>query len=168
MGRQYQVFKGFTKSDIDGEPRPPDTGEAAESHVAPGGGMWGENAAGRARLTYINDRMLDLLFVYGTLRSGFDNRYARQLRKEATSLGRATVPGSIYRVEHYPAFRPQPEGEVRGELYRLHTPEITLAVLDEYEGEEFERVMVQGAWLYQYKSSPPEEARIASGDFGAP
>ena len=104
--------------------------------------------------------MLDLLFVYGTLRSEFDNRYARLLRKEAAFLRRATVPGSIYRVEHYPAFRPQPDGEVHGELYRLNTPEATLAVLDEYEGEEFERVVVNGAWLYQYKGrSGPEEAR---------
>ena len=112
--------------------------------------------------------MLDLLFVYGTLRSEFDNRYARLLRAEATFLRRATVPGSIYRVEHYPAFRPQPEGEVQGELYRLNTPEATLALLDEYEGEEFERVSVEGAWLYRYKGDPPDEARIASGDFRAP
>jgi gamma-glutamylcyclotransferase (GGCT)/AIG2-like uncharacterized protein YtfP len=112
--------------------------------------------------------MLDLLFVYGTLRSEFDNHYARLLRKEATFLRQATVAGSIYRVEHYPAFRPQPEDEVHGELYRLDTPEATLAVLDEYEGEEFERVVIEGAWLYQYKGGPPEEARIASGDFRAP
>ncbi len=117
--------------------------------------------------------MLDLLFVYGTLRSEFDNRYARKLRGEATFLRRAEVPGSIYRIAHYPAFRPQPDGEaekreVQGELYRLHTPEATLAALDEYEGEEFSRVVVNGAWLYQYKGDPPEEARIASGDFRAP
>ncbi len=111
--------------------------------------------------------MLDLLFVYGTLRSEFDNRYARLLRKEAVFLRRSTMPGSIYRVEHYPAFRPQPVGVVEGELYRLHTPEVTLAVLDEYEGEEFERMVVNGAWIYQYKGDPPEEARIASGDFRA-
>ena len=111
--------------------------------------------------------MLDRLFVYGTLRSEFDNRYARVLRAAATSMGVASVPGSIYRVAHYPAFRPQPGGEVQGELYRLHTPELTLAVFDEYEGEEFERVVVNGAWIYQYKGVPPEEARIASGDFRA-
>lgn len=112
--------------------------------------------------------MLDLLFVYGTLRSEFDNRYARQLRKEATFVRRARVPGSIYRVAHYPAFRPRPEGKVQGELYRLNSPETTLATLDDYEGEEFERVVVDGAWLYQYKGDPPEQARIASGDFRAP
>lgn len=112
--------------------------------------------------------MLDLLFVYGTLRSEFDNRYARLLRKAAASMGRASVPGSIYRVRHFPAYRPQPEGEVQGELCRLNSPQATLAVLDEYEGEEFERVVVNGSWLYQYRGDLPEESRIASGDFCAP
>lgn len=112
--------------------------------------------------------MLDLLFVYGTLRSGFENAYARLLRSEADLLGPATVPGSIFRVKHYPAYKDAPQGEVRGELYRLHNPEMTLRVLDEYEGEEFERVVVNGYWLYRYLPKPPASARILSGDFLAP
>ena len=31
--------------------------------------------------------MLDLLFVYGTLRSEFDNQYARLLRSQAMLIG---------------------------------------------------------------------------------
>jgi gamma-glutamylcyclotransferase (GGCT)/AIG2-like uncharacterized protein YtfP len=85
----------------------------------------------------------DLLFVYGTLRSEFDNRYARLLRKGATLVGRATVSGSIHRVRHFPAYRPEPAGEVQGELYRLIQPAATLKALDEYEGPEFERVIVR-------------------------
>lgn len=109
--------------------------------------------------------MLNLLFVYGTLRSEFDNRHARLLRAKAALVGRATVPGSIYRIRHYPGYKPDPAGEVHGELYRLTDPEGTLAALDEYEGTDFERVIVNGAWLYQYKKSPPGEKRILSGDF---
>jgi gamma-glutamylcyclotransferase (GGCT)/AIG2-like uncharacterized protein YtfP len=112
--------------------------------------------------------VLNLLFVYGTLRSEFDNQYARMLRSQAELVGRATVPGSIYRVSHYPAFRPEPKGEVQGELYRLHDPEITLKALDEYEGPEFERVVVNRSWIYQFGSEPPENSRIVSGDFCAP
>jgi gamma-glutamylcyclotransferase (GGCT)/AIG2-like uncharacterized protein YtfP len=112
--------------------------------------------------------VLNLLFVYGTLRSEFNNRYARLLRSEAELVGRATVPGSIYRVTHYPAFRPGPKGAVHGELYRLNDPETTLKALDEYEGPEFERVMANGAWIYQFRSEPPENSRIVSGDFCAP
>ena len=83
-------------------------------------------------------------------------------------MGRTTVPGSIYRVSHYPAFRPEPGGEVQGELYRLNDPETTLKALDEYEGSEFERVTINGWWIYQFRSEPPENSRIVSGDFRAP
>jgi gamma-glutamylcyclotransferase (GGCT)/AIG2-like uncharacterized protein YtfP len=112
--------------------------------------------------------VLDLLFVYGTLRSQFDNRYARLLRAQAELVGGATVPGSIYRVRDYPAYRSEPAAEVRGEMYRLRDPEATLRALDEYEGADYDRVVVSGAWLYQYKREPPEHTRIASGDFCAP
>jgi gamma-glutamylcyclotransferase (GGCT)/AIG2-like uncharacterized protein YtfP len=111
--------------------------------------------------------MLDLLFVYGTLRSGFDNRCARLLRAGAERVGLATVPGGIYRVRHFPAYRPLPVGEVQGELYRIKRPEKILRDLDEYEGPEFERVIVNNAWIYQYRNRLPEESRIASGDFCA-
>jgi len=111
--------------------------------------------------------MLNLLFVYGTLRSAFDNEYARLLRSQADLVGRAIVTGSIYRVQHFPAFRPEPAGEVHGELYRLRDPEATLKILDEYEGSEFERVVVNGSWIYQYGMQPPENSRIANGDFCA-
>lgn len=109
--------------------------------------------------------MLDLLFVYGTLRNGFENPYARLLHVEADLVGPATVRGSIFRVKHYPAYKSEPDGEVRGELYRLRNPEMTLRVLDEYEGEDFERVAVNGYWLYRYLREPAADARIASGDF---
>jgi gamma-glutamylcyclotransferase (GGCT)/AIG2-like uncharacterized protein YtfP len=109
--------------------------------------------------------VLNLLFVYGTLRSEFNNHYARLLRSQADLVGKASVRGSIYRVEHYPAYRPDPAGEVRGELYRLADPETTLKALDEYEGSDFERVEVNGWWIYQFNGEPPEPARIVSGDF---
>jgi gamma-glutamylcyclotransferase (GGCT)/AIG2-like uncharacterized protein YtfP len=113
----------------------------------------------------------NLLFVYGTLRSEFDNRYARLLRKRASLVGRATAPGSIYRIRHYPGFRTEPAGEVQGELYELRDAAI-LETLDNYEGSEFERVkiVVNGAvaWIYQFKEEPSPGSRIDSGDFVAP
>jgi gamma-glutamylcyclotransferase (GGCT)/AIG2-like uncharacterized protein YtfP len=117
--------------------------------------------------------VLITLFVYGTLRSEFDNPYARLLRSRAELVGPATVPGSIFRVEHYPAWKSAPAGEVRGELYRLTDPETTLKALDEYEGPDFDRELVEAcgvrhAWIYRYRKEPPECSRIASGDFCAP
>jgi gamma-glutamylcyclotransferase (GGCT)/AIG2-like uncharacterized protein YtfP len=108
----------------------------------------------------------DLIFVCGTLRSEFSGEYALLLRAAADFLGPATVRGSIFRVNHYPAFREQPDGVVHGELYRLREPERTMAALDEYEGEEFERVLTpEGWWMYRYTTQPAEEQRIVSGDF---
>ena len=114
--------------------------------------------------------MLDLLFVCGTLRSEFDNPYARKLRSEAVFMGRATTSGSIFRIDWYPAFRNEPPGIVHGELYRLNDPESMFTALDEYEGPDFERIMLDAprAWIYRYVRQPPPESRILSGDFCEP
>lgn len=112
--------------------------------------------------------MLNLLFVYGTLRSEFDNSGARLLRSQAVLLRRTTVPGSIYRIRHYPGFRFEPQGEVHGELYQLKWPAETLTALDIYEGPDFKRVIWSGAWIYCYQHTPPESQRISSGDFCIP
>jgi gamma-glutamylcyclotransferase (GGCT)/AIG2-like uncharacterized protein YtfP len=109
-----------------------------------------------------------MLFVYGTLRSEFNNQYATLLRSQAVLVGKATVPGSIYRIGHYPAYKAEPAGDVHGELYSLTDPETTLKALDEYEGPDFERVVVKDAWIYRYKKEPPIYCRISSGDFCAP
>jgi gamma-glutamylcyclotransferase (GGCT)/AIG2-like uncharacterized protein YtfP len=106
---------------------------------------------------------VDLLFVYGTLRSEFDNRYALLLRARAELVGKAVVPGSIYKIAHYPGYRPEPAGVVQGEVYRVDSE--LLGVLDEYEGSEYERVIVEGMWIYQYRVQPAPRTRIASGDF---
>jgi len=112
---------------------------------------------------------VDLLFVYGTLRSEFSNRHALLLRERAELIGPAETSGSIFWIADYPGYRPDPPGLVRGELYRLHDPDAMLAALDRYEGSDFERTEVTvggaGAWIYRYRSQPPEGARISSGDF---
>lgn len=112
--------------------------------------------------------MSDVLFVYGSLRSEFDNPMVRMLRAEAESLGPATVRGSIFRVGAYPAFQPEPDGVVRGERWLLRDPEKTLAVLDEYEGPEYPRVLLDGMWIYTYEGAIDPGLRIASGDFLVP
>ena len=150
--------------------------------------------------------MLTRLFVYGTLRSRFNNRAARLLRSHGTLIGPATVSGSIYRIGSYPGWKPEPAGEVRGELYELRNPQETLDALDEYEGEDFARIAIEATsslgqksldpektgetacpttkdrqflpratsgssdsvWIYLYKNDPPEDTRIASGDFCSP
>jgi gamma-glutamylcyclotransferase (GGCT)/AIG2-like uncharacterized protein YtfP len=82
------------------------------------------------------------LFVYGTLRSWYHNRYARMLRKNSVLLGPARMQGRLYRVRMYRAIRRSrdPVDQVTGELYRLRDLSI-LSFLDEYEGPRFPRVL---------------------------
>lgn len=119
--------------------------------------------------------MTDAVFVYGSLRSEFDNRYAAELRAAADLLARATVTGSIFQVGQYPGYREEPMGQVKGEVWRLRTPEATLAMLDEYEGSGYRRVIkpasVAGisagieAWIYVWTGEADARQRIESGDF---
>jgi gamma-glutamylcyclotransferase (GGCT)/AIG2-like uncharacterized protein YtfP len=102
-----------------------------------------------------------MLFVYGTLRSEFDNQYARLLREQADLVGHTTVPGSIFRVGNFPAWKPEPAGEVHGELYRLRNPDTILKALDEYEGPDFERVVVRAA-------RPESLSVVGSGSAASP
>lgn len=122
-----------------------------------------------------------LLFVYGTLRRAFDGPMALWLRGVATHVGPATALGSLYRVEDYPAFVPNGQGRVTGDLFALPDPAAILAVLDAYEecSDDFpmpheyrrERLIVRAsggtreAWTYIYARDVAVLPRIESGDF---
>jgi gamma-glutamylcyclotransferase (GGCT)/AIG2-like uncharacterized protein YtfP len=113
----------------------------------------------------------DALFVYGSLRSEFDNPHARLLREKADLLGRATVRGSLFRNGEFPGYRIEPDGIVHGEVWKLREPESTLAALDEYEGDVYSRISVNtnmgAAWIYVYIGVVRVEEQILSGDFVA-
>lgn len=125
-----------------------------------------------------------LLFVYGTLRSRFENEYARFLAERADVVGPARILGRLYRIRHYAGatLSRDPDERVVGELYRLREPAATWPVLDGYEGcgaqdtppYEFIRVEVEAltdaggkvqACCYLYNRPVDEAWRIASGDF---
>ena len=117
------------------------------------------------------------LFVYGTLKSAFRNRYARQLRREARFVGPAAMPGRLYRIRWYPGMRPahDPNDTVHGELYELRQPSKTLKVLDEWElnfARELHRATLETgggvpAWVYMYRLHRPESCYLVSGEWPA-
>jgi gamma-glutamylcyclotransferase (GGCT)/AIG2-like uncharacterized protein YtfP len=127
------------------------------------------------RIRVINLSSQPYLFVYGTLKSSFRNRYARRLRREALLAGRATMPGRLYRIRWYPGMRPacRPEDVVTGELYRLRQPGKTLEALDEYEDDyrrELNRATLETgqsfpAWVYIYRYHRREHCYIVSGEW---
>ncbi|HXP84437.1 MAG TPA: gamma-glutamylcyclotransferase family protein [Bryobacteraceae bacterium] len=116
------------------------------------------------------------LFVYGTLRRGFVNPYARYLAEHAAWLGAARLAGRLYDLGRYPGLRRSsgPRDWVTGELYRLRETPALLKVLDEYEGRDFQRVVAIArragrpsvkTWVYEYRPRVSETRRIVSGDW---
>jgi gamma-glutamylcyclotransferase (GGCT)/AIG2-like uncharacterized protein YtfP len=116
------------------------------------------------------------LFVYGTLRRGFENRYAHLLDGSARYLGTARVRGRLYDLGQYPGIRLGGDATqwVTGDLFRLRNADSTLATLDAYEGSEFERVSATAelpggerlpCWIYEYKWDVADDRRIVSGEY---
>ena len=118
------------------------------------------------------------LWVYGTLRRGCSNRYARLLAHSARYIGSAKVQARLYRVKWYPGLRLTHHSEswVMGDLFRLHDLR-TLKTLDAYEGSnEYRRVQTTAipengvrvtCWVYEYIGRLSEDRRILSGDWFA-
>jgi gamma-glutamylcyclotransferase (GGCT)/AIG2-like uncharacterized protein YtfP len=121
------------------------------------------------------------LFVYGTLRSGFTNPFARRLQAQSTLVGKGSVPGTLYDFGWYPGaiFGADARMRIVGETFLLKAPERLLAQLDHYEGTEepdtpFRRVAVRvsldrggilEAWTYELNAAPGRRPLIGSGDF---
>ncbi len=77
------------------------------------------------------------IFVYGLLQSKYDNDAAKMLRKHATLIGPASIPGAVFDLGDYPAaiFEKNMKGLVHGELYSIHGDfDELIKFLDEFEG----------------------------------
>jgi gamma-glutamylcyclotransferase (GGCT)/AIG2-like uncharacterized protein YtfP len=112
------------------------------------------------------------LFVYGTLKRGSRNPWARRLWSAAAFLGKAVLPGRLYDLGAFPALVETGEEDavVHGELAGLPGPEL-LRDLDAYEGAQYERVLRRvrledgtehEAWVYVWRA-PLGRARLIAG-----
>lgn len=118
---------------------------------------------------------LPYLFVYGTLRRGSRNRFARLLESRACFVGNARTQGRLYDCGRYPGMTPSDAAgdRVRGEVFRLAESASLLAKLDAYEGPLFARVPqrvylssgMRLAWVYLYRGTLPDGGRIISGEW---
>lgn len=115
----------------------------------------------------------EFLFVYGTLKRGFANRWPQRLWAQARFAGRGTLPGKLYDLGSYPALVEDSSAaaEVHGEVAELSDPGI-LEQLDEYEGPQYKRVLrdvrmedgsSRPAWVYVFRSAPSRARLIPEG-----
>lgn len=130
------------------------------------------------------------LFVYGTLMSTAPGAFGRAMRerlqREAQLLGPATIRGRLYDLRRYPALvdSDDPADLVHGEVFALHEPPKSFTWLDRYEcivpgqhgHNEYQRVervvrLASGreisAWVYLYRKSVAQAARIDAGRWGS-
>lgn len=79
----------------------------------------------------------DHLFVYGTLKKGFENETAQYLQSTQIFLGKGYFPGLLFQVSFYPGAVYVPNGKtvVYGHFFKIiqHKDEL-IARLDRYEG----------------------------------
>ena len=99
------------------------------------------------------------LFVYGTLRRGYENKFARLLQKHSRFLGPGQIRARIHQFARYPGavLSERTEETIRGELYQVGDARVW-GELDRYEGSEmFRRVITTvqldsghslDAWIY--------------------
>lgn len=126
----------------------------------------------------------DLIFVYGTLRSG----ERADLRKQAHNFGVSfigldKINGELFHLGSFPGVKATCGGFDRsrpivvGELFKIKNPSI-IALLDAYEGYDAEKPWAglynriqtgtekgRTAWVYTYNGLCIPEQKIESGDW---
>lgn len=126
--------------------------------------------------------MVDLVFFYGTLMTGFDRRRRAGIEGKLAYRGRGWIRAHLFDLGIYPAAVPSTEGRVWGEVYEVLEPATVLRVLDEIEGHSpgapehslyvRERVpvildegTVVDVWVYFYNAPLGRAPLIPSGDY---
>lgn len=124
------------------------------------------------------------LFVYGSLRSGFQSQMYEYISGYFHLIGEAKVKGKLYDLGSYPAAIPvKEENFIAGELYEVNKENEfswVMGQLDDYEGVNIEPGEVQlyrreitevyintevsHAWIYWYNGDVSGSSVIASGD----
>ena len=124
------------------------------------------------------------LFVYGSLRSGFNHPVYAYISNHFTLVGSAKVKGRLYDLGAYPAALPTEEDFfILGELYILKEDEDfswAIAQIDDYEGvnpepgeiAQYKREKTTvymndkttNGWIYWYNDDITGKPLIASGD----
>jgi len=123
-----------------------------------------------------------LLFVYGTLRSGFAHTFRQLMESQTTFLSYGTVNGRLYDLGSYPGLILTDDSTdiVHGEVYQVHN-ESLIRELDLYENyrkndpgslyiRSLQKINMNDgrsveAIVYTYNKSLDNAIRITEGDY---
>jgi gamma-glutamylcyclotransferase (GGCT)/AIG2-like uncharacterized protein YtfP len=126
--------------------------------------------------------LVDLVFFYGTLMSGFKREGRARLDSMLVMEGRGSIDAALFDLGIYPGAIPATDSKVWGEVHRMLNPEAVLTTLDEIEGvrpgrpdaslyrrEQTDVTLADGrrvaAWAYFYNAPLGRAQRIESGDY---
>ncbi|MEI7736206.1 MAG: gamma-glutamylcyclotransferase family protein [Ferruginibacter sp.] len=127
---------------------------------------------------------VQLLFVYGSLRSGFHHPAYEYMARNFQLLGPAVVKGKLYDMGEYPVAKPTTEDQfIKGELYAVNENSdfgYVISQIDDYEGlhvEEGEKPLYSRelttafindqlvtAWVYWFNENVDGLTQLATGD----
>ena len=129
------------------------------------------------------DTPVTYLFVYASLRQGFENPFFDYIKHHFDLVGSGTVKGALYDLGDYPVGVPNDQYRIIGELYHAKSEEDfdwAIAQLDDYEGlhpEEgeappYQRMLTTAecngqsytCWVYWYTGTIPYTTIVESGD----
>ncbi|MFN8060582.1 MAG: gamma-glutamylcyclotransferase family protein [Vicinamibacterales bacterium] len=126
--------------------------------------------------------MIECVFFYGTLMTGFDRRRRAGIEGKLSYIGRGSIHGALFDLGIYPAAVPAADGQVWGEVYQMTDPASVLSALDDIEGHTaddpehslyvrrpatvtLDHGMPVDAWVYFYNAPLGQAQRISSGDY---
>jgi gamma-glutamylcyclotransferase (GGCT)/AIG2-like uncharacterized protein YtfP len=124
------------------------------------------------------------VFVYGSLRRGFQSAAYEYISRYFNFFGEAKVKGKLFDLGEYPGAVPtQEDSFIKGELYIVKTDSEfswAIAQLDDYEGvlvEPNEKPLyrreiadiylndaIVPAWIYWYNGNVSDKPVVKSGD----
>lgn len=131
---------------------------------------------------------MSYIFVYGTLKKASRqlNEFTLTFHEGAEWMEDASLKGSLYAIDWYPAFKTTGDTMVQGEIYRILSPTL-LAELDAYEDAISEETylllnnkhelihaeyvrrkrMINNieCWFYEYVKEVKEASSIKNGSF---
>lgn len=130
------------------------------------------------------EKRAEYLFVYGTLRKGFQNSMYQCLVRNAVFTGKAGFQGKLFDLGGYPGavYSENSSDWVHGDVFLLREPETVFHHLDVYEEcssahpepTEFKREKLDvrlrsgkkvKAWIYLYNLPTAGRLQIPSGDY---
>lgn len=116
------------------------------------------------------------LFVYGSLRSEFNNPYSNFLKEKGRWVSKGIFKGVLLNLGNYPAVKEWKNGRVVGEVYDIsENKRIILDFLDAYEGinvpnpeysREIAEINTQKGYLpcYIYKYSGTDDFKVIDNE----